>query len=217
MSDAAPRRDSKWWGWGDPSVEAGLDATALEALAERIGTLEPSPRPDTVDDVGLPPAQPLPPALVEAAGADRIFTSSEDRVRHATGSGYVDLARLRLGELDCAPDAIVLPEAENLFRILEVCSAERVAVVPFGGGTSVVGGVEALRGGPERLISLDLSLLRDVEVDRRSLTATLGAGLRGPEAEAALERHGVILGHYPQSFEYATVGGFAATRSAGQA
>ena len=90
-------------------------------------------------------------------------------------------------------------------------------MVPFGGGTSVVGGVEPLRGAHARLISLDLSRLRVVEVDSRSLTARLGAGLRGPEAEAALGLRGLTLGHFPQSFEYATIGGFAATRSAGQA
>ena len=90
-------------------------------------------------------------------------------------------------------------------------------MVPFGGGTSVVGGVEPLRGPHDRLISLDLARLRGVEVDPRSLTARLGAGLRGPEAEAELAKHGLVLGHYPQSFEYATIGGFAATRSAGQA
>ena len=81
----------------------------------------------------------------------------------------------------------------------------------------MVGGVEPLRGTHARLISLDLGALREVEVDRRSLTARLGAGLRGPEAEAALGREGLTLGHFPQSFEYATIGGFAATRSAGQA
>ena len=102
-------------------------------------------------------------------------------------------------------------------RALEICAAEGVAVVPFGGGTSVVGGVEPLRGGHSRLVSLDLAALREVAVDRRSLTARLGAGLRGPEAEAALGAEGLVLGHYPQSFEYATIGGFAATRSAGQA
>ena len=101
--------------------------------------------------------------------------------------------------------------------MLEVCAAEGVAVVPFGGGTSVVGGVEPLRGPHGRLVSLDLARLRGVSVDRRSLTATLGAGLRGPEAEKALAGHGLTLGHFPQSFEYATIGGFAATRSAGQA
>src|SRR5690606_23302985 len=89
--------------------------------------------------------------------------------------------------------------------------------VPFGGGTSVVGGVAPLRGRHERLVSVDLGALREVAVDRRSLTATLGAGLRGPEAEEALRRHGLTLGHFPQSFEYATIGGSAAPRSAGQA
>ena len=139
-------------------------------------------------------------------------------MRHATGCGYADLARLRLGSLDAAPDAVVLPgSAEQVRRVLEVCAAEGVAVVPFGGGTSVVGGVAPERGPHGRLISLDLARLGAVEVDRRSLTARLGAGLRGPEAEAALNREGVVLGHFPQSFEYATIGGFAATRSAGQA
>ena len=101
--------------------------------------------------------------------------------------------------------------------MLDVCAAEGIAVVPYGGGTSVVGGVAPLRGSHERLISLDLARLREVEVDERSLTARLGAGLRGPEAEAALGERGFTLGHFPQSFEYATIGGFAATRSAGQA
>ncbi len=139
-------------------------------------------------------------------------------LRHATGCGYADLARLRGGRLDAAPDAVLLPQdAGAVRRVLEVCAAEGVAVVPFGGGTSVVGGVAPLRGGHSRLVSLDLAALREVAVDRRSLTARLGAGLRGPEAEAALGAEGLVLGHYPQSFEYATIGGFAATRSAGQA
>jgi len=213
-----PRRDSKWWGWGDPAVAPELDAEALATLRERVGELEPSPLKGDLEGFELPPAQPLPPALVEAIGAESVFDSTEDRVRHATGRGYVDLARLRQGRLDAAPDAVVLPDAaETLRRVLEVCAAEGVAVVPFGGGTSVVGGVEPLRGSHARLISLDLTRLRDVEIDRRSLTARLGAGLRGPEAEAALGAQGMTLGHFPQSFEYATIGGFAATRSAGQA
>ncbi|HEX7293709.1 MAG TPA: FAD-binding oxidoreductase, partial [Solirubrobacterales bacterium] len=120
--------------------------------------------------------------------------------------------------LEAAPDAVLAPaDADAVRRILGVCAAEGVAVVPFGGGTSVVGGIEPLRGRHQRLVSLDLAQLREVEVDRRSLTARLGAGLRGPEAEAALAAQGVTLGHFPQSYEYATIGGFAATRSAGQA
>jgi alkyldihydroxyacetonephosphate synthase len=214
----APRRDSKWWGWGDPSVEPELDGEALAVLRERIGELDASPRVAELDAFDLPAAEPLPQSLIEAVGEESVFTGVEDRVRHATGRGYADLARLRGGHLDTAPDAVVLPgDADQVQRLLRLCAEEGVAVVPFGGGTSVVGGVEPLRGEHQRLISLDLSRLRGVSVDERSLTATLGAGLRGPEAEAALGRAGVVLGHYPQSFEYATIGGFAATRSAGQA
>ena len=214
----APRRDSKWWGWGDPQVAPALDAEALAMLRERIGELEPWPPATDLGGFSLPPAESLPPALTEAVGAEAIFTADEDRLRHASGRGYADLARMRGGHLEAAPDAVVMPaDAESLRRALEVCAAAGIAVVPFGGGTSVVGGVEPLRGIHPRLISLDLGALREVELDRRSLTARLGAGLRGPEAEAALNRQGVTLGHFPQSFEYATVGGFAATRSAGQA
>jgi alkyldihydroxyacetonephosphate synthase len=156
--------------------------------------------------------------LIEAVGEQNVFTGAEDRIRHATGCGFVDLARLRSGRLEKAPDAVLIPaDATAVRRVLDVCATEGVAVVPFGGGTSVVGGVEPLRGEHGRLISLDLARLQGVEVDGRSLTARLGAGLRGPEAEAELAKHGLLLGHYPQSFEYATIGGFAATRSAGQA
>jgi alkyldihydroxyacetonephosphate synthase len=214
----APRRDSKWWGWGDPSVSPELDDEALGVLRERIGELEPWPLAAELGEFRLPTPEPLPAALTEAVGADSIFASNEDRLRHSTGRGYADLARLRSGTLEAAPDAVAMPaDAEALRRVLDVCATEGIAVVPFGGGTSVVGGVAPLRGDHARLISLDLGALRDVEVDGRSMTARLGAGLRGPEAEAALAREGFTLGHFPQSFEYATIGGFAATRSAGQA
>jgi alkyldihydroxyacetonephosphate synthase len=213
-----PRRDSKWWGWGDPSISPGLDGPAVATLEDRVGKLEPVPRRAKLATFELPPAEALPRSLIDAVGADSVFTSTEDRIRHATGRGYVDLARLRTGKLEQAPDAVVMPvDAEAVSGVLSACAKEGVAVVPFGGGTSVVGGIEPLRGEHPRLISLDLGRLRGVDVDRRSLTARLGAGLRGPEAEAALARHELTLGHFPQSFEYATIGGFAATRSAGQA
>jgi alkyldihydroxyacetonephosphate synthase len=214
----APRRDAKWWGWGDPTIEPELDAEALAVLRERLGELEPWPAAASLEHFPLPAPQSLPGSLTEALGPEAIFTAAEDRLRHATGCGYADLARLRNARLDDAPDAVALPtDAEAVRRVLEICAAEGIAVVPYGGGTSVVGGVEPLRGPHERLISLDLGALRGVEADRRSLTARLGAGLRGPECEAALGAQGLTLGHFPQSFEYATVGGFAATRSAGQA
>jgi alkyldihydroxyacetonephosphate synthase len=213
-----PRRDSKWWGWGDPGVEPELDGEALATLRERVGELEEWPLATDLEGFELPPAEGLPRALIDAVGVEAVFDSTEDRLRHATGCGYADLVRLRGGQLESAPDAVLVPsDVDAVRRVLEICSAEGIAVVPFGGGTSVVGGVAPLRGPHSRVVSLDLARLRGVEVDRRSLTARLGAGLRGPEAEAALNAAGVVLGHFPQSFEYATIGGFAATRSAGQA
>jgi alkyldihydroxyacetonephosphate synthase len=215
---STPRRDSKWWGWGDPGSLPRLDDVALATLRERVGELRPAPRTVELEDFELPDPEPLPRSLVEAVGEESVFAGREDRLRHATGRGYVDLARLRSGRLEAAPDAVLLPaDSAAVQRVIRACAGEGVAVVPFGGGTSVVGGVEPLRGRHRRLVSLDLSRLRGVEVDERSLTARLGAGLRGPEAEAELARRGLVLGHYPQSFEYATIGGFAATRSAGQA
>ena len=215
---SVPRRDAKWWGWGDPAINPEIEAGALAVLREEIGDLQPASRPQSPDQVELPPARPVPAAVAEAVGGEWVFDGAEDRLRHAAGRGYADLARLRSGRLEAAPDAVVLPaDAAELQALLGACSEAGVAVVPFGGGTSVVGGVEPLRGDHQALISLDLGRLREVSTDRRSLTARLGAGLRGPEAEAALGREGLTLGHFPQSFEYATIGGFAATRSAGQA
>jgi alkyldihydroxyacetonephosphate synthase len=187
-------------------------------LRSDLGPLEPFGRPERPEDVALSEPRRLPPAVAEAVGADSVSTAPEDRLRHAGGKGYADLARMRIGRLDAAPDAVVSPgSTAEVVRLLEACSREGVAVVPFGGGTSVVGGLEPLGGKHARVISVDLGRLRVCEVDRASLTARLGAGLRGPEAEAALASQGLTLGHFPQSFEYATIGGYAATRSAGQA
>jgi alkyldihydroxyacetonephosphate synthase len=207
----------KWWGWGDPAKRAELGPEAVAMLRSELGQAEPTGRVE-LEQVVAPAPQPLPAEIAAAVGPAAVLDGREHRVRRAAGRSYPDLVRLRTGRLEDAPDAVVLPgSVAEVERVLEICSREGIAVVPFGGGTSVVGGVEPLRGDFERLLSLDLRRLHDVAVDRRSLTATLGPGLRGPEAEEALNAQGVTLGHFPQSFEYATIGGFAATRSAGQA
>src|SRR5687767_6089588 len=131
-----PRRDAKWWGWGDPAVEPTLDDAALGVLRERIGELEPWPLAASIEDFGLPDAERLPTALTDAVGAENVFTGKEDRLRHATGCGYADLARLRKGSLEVAPDAVVMPpDTEALRRVLDVCATESIAIVPYGGGT----------------------------------------------------------------------------------
>jgi alkyldihydroxyacetonephosphate synthase len=127
--------------------------------------------------------------------------------------------RIRLRALEAAPDAVVLPaDAEQVQAVLGACAEHGVAVVPFGGGTSVVGGVDALRGAHHAAIALDLRRLEGLDhLDSRSQLATLRAGTTGPAAEQALAARGMTLGHLPQSFEFSTVGGWVATRSAGQA
>ena len=113
-----PRRDSKWWGWGDPAVAPELDSEALGVLRERVGELEPWPLAAELERFELPDAESLPRDLIEAVGEANVFTSTEDRVRHATGCGYADLARLRGGRLDAAPDAVLLPaDAATVRRV----------------------------------------------------------------------------------------------------
>jgi len=158
-------------------------------------------------------------ALTEILGPDNVRTDQEARLGRTGGLSYLDLVRYRQGgELD-APDAVLTPrDPGQVTEILRACAEFDIGVVPFGGGTSVVGGVNALRGGKSAVVALDLMYLDElVAVDPVSRLATFQAGVRGPDAERLLAAHGFTLGHLPQSFERATIGGFAATRSAGQA
>jgi alkyldihydroxyacetonephosphate synthase len=143
----------------------------------------------------------------------------EARLAHAGGKSYDDLIRRRAGEASAAPDAVLLPaDADAVREVLKICSEAAVAIVPFGGGTSVVGGVEPLRGAFSAVVALDLSGMDElIGVDEESLTATFEPGIRTPRAEQLLSERGLTLGHLPQSYEQASMGGYAATRSAGQA
>jgi alkyldihydroxyacetonephosphate synthase len=200
---------------------AHLPARALRWLSERIGTGAANrPGPDSALNV---PASALTAAareeLVALLGAEHVLTGPEERLGRAGGLSYLDLLRRRdVGEL-AVPDAVVQSaDAEQVQLVLEACVRHDIGVVPFGGGTSVVGGVNAVRGTKASVIALDLARLdRLVSIDPVSQIAVLQAGVRGPDAERLLAVHGFTLGHVPQSFERATVGGFAATRSAGQA
>jgi alkyldihydroxyacetonephosphate synthase len=213
----------RWWGWGEDGHQVSLPEPALALLRDELGAdLSGRQEPVALEEVRLPDPR-LPGSarsrLEAAVGAEHVMDDRIARVAHAAGRGYTDLVRLRSGDASRAPDAVVAPgSADQVRAALEACSEARVAVVPFGGGTSVVGGVEPLSDGFEGAVALDLRRLEGVvEVDLASLTATLEAGLLGPEAERRLGEQGVTLGHFPQSFEYSTVGGWVATRSAGQA
>ncbi|MEX2023724.1 MAG: FAD-binding oxidoreductase, partial [Thermoleophilaceae bacterium] len=143
---------------------------------------------------------------------------AEQHVGHAAGRGYADLVRLRRGDASGAPDAVVLPgDVAQVAAVLAACAEHGIAVIPFGGGTSVVGGVEPLRGGHDAAISLSLRRLTRIDADPVSRTIAAEPGVFGPALERTLAGWGLTLGHFPQSFEYSTVGGWVATRSAGQA
>ena len=212
----------RFWGWGDDAhAGAGLPPHADELLTRELD-LAPARekrRVGRIEDVALPKPS-LPDAARAALGsAAPIREDHEARVLHAAGKAYPDLIRLRAGDGSGAPDAVLSPRTHDEVRaVLHACAGHGIAVVPFGGGTSVVGGVEPLRGDLRAAITLDLSNLTEVtSVDHESLTITVEPGLPLPQLEQQLAPLGLTLGHFPQSFEYATVGGCVATRSAGQA
>ena len=213
----------RWWGWGEDGHDVALPEHALAMLREEIG-MDPASgsRPVALEQVNLSASRldgALRDRLARIVGEEHVRDDRAARVEHAAGRSYPDLFRLRSGAPAAAPDAVVEPaSADEVRALLSACAEGRIAVVPFGAGSSVVGGVDPVADGFPAVISLDLRRLdRVVAVDRTSLTATLEAGLFGPELERRLAAEGVTLGHFPQSFEFSTLGGWVATRSAGQA
>ncbi|TDD09920.1 FAD-binding oxidoreductase [Nonomuraea diastatica] len=211
-----------WSGWGDPARARELPEQIRTLLHDLLGVRAPAVPAVALEAVRVPPVA-LPGPLVEAlagvAGAEHVVTTHEARVRHTRGKSTPDLLRMRAGDGSDAPDAVVLPGSHGeVAALLRLCSAERIAVVPFGGGTSVVGGLAAARAGFAGVVALDLARLdRLRSVDTESMVAEFEPGARASEAERLLAARGLTLGHFPQSFEYATLGGFAAARSSGQA
>ncbi|MFF3109394.1 FAD-binding oxidoreductase [Kitasatospora sp. NPDC057904] len=221
-ADAAlPLPPMKWDAWGDPALAKELSADIKGLLAAALGVTgdaEPGP---TADEVRLRPSRLTDAdlkALAAAVGEAHVSAADADRLPRAGGKSTPDLLRRRSREPQDAPDAVVLPGSEDeIAALLALCAERRIAVVPFGGGTSVVGGLDPERGGLNAVVSLDLRRFDQLlDLDETSGEALLGAGLTGPAAEALLAERGHELGHYPQSFRFATIGGFAATRSSGQ-
>jgi alkyldihydroxyacetonephosphate synthase len=217
-----PHPQLSWWGWGDPAEVPDLPEAVLELLRGALGILALGTPPPPIETISLAPTrltEPILAALIGVVGAAHAASDPETRIRHTGGKSTPDLLRLRAGQATGAPDLVLAPGThEEILELLRVCSAHRVAVVPFGGGTSVVGGLSPEVAGYAGVLALDLRRLNAlVELDEESRLAVLEPGLRGPEAELLLRAHGYTIGHFPQSFEYATLGGFAAARSSGQA
>jgi alkyldihydroxyacetonephosphate synthase len=206
-STAAARR---WNGWGDPTIDTALPDHAMAALTQLVGPGTP-PRDATLEEV----AAAAPASRIAAESG--LSTHPFDRIAHARGHSLPDWVALRSGRLSTVPDGVARPtDGTGVRAWLDRAATSGWELVPYGGGTSVVGGVTP-RATDRPVVTVDLSELAGLrDVDAASGLATFGAGTSGPALEAALAPHGLTLGHYPQSFEYSTVGGWVATRSAGQ-
>ena len=209
-----------WWGWGTADRHEPLSENTRALLSRMLG-IDQEPLPS-----GPPPApqstrltDDVRQELISIVGSTSVATDSMSRIAHCRGKSTTDLLRIRGGDAIDAPDAVVFPEShEQVLALLQTCQHHHLAVVPFGGGTSVVGGLAPEATGYAGVIALDLRRMKElVAVDNLSMTAVCGPGIRGPQIEALLAAQGLTLGHFPQSFEHASLGGFAATRSSGQA
>jgi alkyldihydroxyacetonephosphate synthase len=210
-------RRRKHWGWGyeDEQLSVAQVRAAAAGLSEHLGfPVADAEEPVALDAVRLRPPRVLAPASLAEICSDDVHA----RASHALGKSYSDVVRGFRGDFRHPPDFVAYPREESeVERVLEWCQAERVAVVPYGGGTSVVGGVEPRVGAVYAgAVSLDLSALdRVLEVDDVSHAARIQGGASGPGLEAQLAEHGLTLRHFPQSFELSTLGGWIATRAAG--
>lgn len=214
-----PRMNSvtrSFWGWG---VEGGgLGAEERDAMkmviGARLGVADLQDiAPPRIEDVRLRPSRiTAPPALAHLFAAD-----DRDRAAHTYGRAFRDVARALAGDFTAAPDLVAHPRTEeDVAAVLAHCDAHGIVAIPFGGGSSCVGGVEARGLGDRGVVSIDLGGLDQVlEIDRASRAARIQAGILGPALEQALRPHGLTLRHYPQSFEFSSLGGWIATRSGG--
>jgi len=201
-----------WWGWGlEESALHGERLDGLGALLAGFFGITPERRtPVPLEALELRPARIEPPASL----APFCSTSTYERARHAYGRSYRDVVRGFRGEFPHPPDVVAFPRTEaEVAAVLDWGAATGTAVVPYGGGSSVVGGVEC---DADRTVTLDLTGLGAVaEIDPTSHAARIQGGALGPAIEAQLRPAGLTLRHYPQSFEFSTLGGWIATRSAG--
>jgi alkyldihydroxyacetonephosphate synthase len=201
-----------WWGWGlEESALAGDRLEGLGALLKGFFGVAPERRsPVPLDALELRPARLEPPAALQPI----CDSSTYERARHAYGRSFRDVVRGFRGEFSHPPDVVAFPRNEaDVVAVLDWCGSTGTAVVPYGGGSSVVGGVEC---DADRTVTLDLTGLGQVvEIDATSQAARIQGGALGPAIEDQLRPAGLTMRHYPQSFEFSTLGGWIATRSAG--
>jgi len=208
------RQRSFWgWGWEDERLSSERQQGLTQLLAARFGLSELTVRPPPgLDEITLrAPRVSAPAHLAALCSSDK-----RDRAAHSYGKSFRDIVRALRRDFSNPPDLVVRPQhEEDLAAVLDWCSAARIVAIPFGGGSSVVGGVEP-PGDAKAVVSIDMEHLnRVLEIDTVSRAARIQAGIYGPALEDSLRPHGYTLRHFPQSFEFSTLGGWIATRSGG--
>lgn len=200
----------RWNGWGDGSLDYPLSEEAQEFLVELVGPAEPPSDADKQTALRRVPNS----RLGHHSG---ISTDAELRLRHARGQSFPDWAALRFGRAGPFPDGVAQPQShDEAATLLAYAKEQGVGVIPYGGGTSVVGHLN-VPDDERPVLSLDLSHMNRLKhLDETARLARFDAGVAGPDLEAQLRAHGYMLGHFPQSFEYSTLGGWVVTRSSGQ-
>ncbi|MHB8895416.1 MAG: FAD-binding oxidoreductase [Candidatus Geothermincolia bacterium] len=217
--------ETRWWGWGDIDKTYPVEErpTYIPFLEDKLDIKVDKVRiPDPkLDDLELRETRlgtEKIAALEAIVGQENVDISKRGRVYHALGKSYRDLLRARVGDVPNPPDAVVCPvNEEQIAEVLKVAEENNIAVTPFCGGSSVVGGIEPFDNGFSASISLDLrNMDKLIRVSPESRTARFEAGIWGPELEAELARRGLYLGHAPESFLFSGLGGWIASRSAGR-
>jgi alkyldihydroxyacetonephosphate synthase len=200
----------RWNGWGDDSVEYALPAAAESFLKALVGD-------------GTPPQDVAMQQVLQCMPASRlpenplVTADPQQRLLHTCGQSLPDWVALRSGQINAYPDGVAYPTDETEIRqLLQFAQKHDLVIIPYGGGTSVVGHISPLPGS-RPVLTVDMSRMNRLSsFDPQSRLASFGAGVTGPDLEAQLRSRGCTLGHFPQSFEYSTLGGWVATRSSGQ-
>lgn len=214
----------KWYGWGGENIEFDMDSKPelwpyIRDVVGIEGEVKLTP-PFKFEDIELP-QQTLNNKFTDKVksfiDAERFKLDKKERLIHSYGKSFRDLWRIRNGIINASPDCIIYPLSEDeISKIIKTAFDCDVVVIPFGAGSNIAGCLEANNGNGRMIVSLDMKLMdRVISVDKYSNTARIQAGALGPLMEKQLNEYGVTLGHFPDSFEYSTIGGWIATRSAG--
>jgi alkyldihydroxyacetonephosphate synthase len=200
----------RWNGWGDDAISYPIPASAISYLNRLVGIgTHPS-------DCGL---QEILPTLPKSKLSKQNLISADPLARflHARGQSFPDWVDLHSGHIHSVPDGVAYPSSEkNVIELIHFANQAGIHLIPYGGGTSVVGHINPVKS-KSPVLTVDMSRMnRLIDFDSQSLQATFGAGICGPDLEAQLRARGFTLGHFPQSFEFSTLGGWIATRSSGQ-